>query len=94
MPETPSYLHLEDGSTFPRPALDADEHHSPAHAIKWNGGGTLSREQETWLASCADAYGYLITNPEIARRKIPMIRRALAASRSPKPTEHTNGRMT
>ena len=33
----PQYLVLEDGSMFPRPALESDEHHSPAHAIRWNG---------------------------------------------------------
>ena len=74
---SPGHLHLEDGSTFPRPAMESDEHHSPANAIVWYGGARLSREQEVWLASCADAFGYLVMNPEIARRKIPMIRRAL-----------------
>jgi len=75
--ETPGYLLLEDGSTFPRPAMESDEHHSPAHALNWYGAESLTREQGVWLASAADAYGYLIANPEIARKKIPMIRRAL-----------------
>ena len=28
-------------------------------------------------AACADAFGYLVANPDVARRKIPMIRRAI-----------------
>lgn len=78
MSETPGYLTLEDGSRFPRPALESDEHHSPAHAVAWYGAQSLTREQALWLASCADAFGYLVSNPEQARRKVPMIRRALA----------------
>lgn len=74
----PGYLRLEDGSTFPRPALEADEHHSPAHAVRWQGAIVLDRHDEMWLASCADAFGYLVENPTEARRKIAMIRRALA----------------
>lgn len=74
---TPGYLQLSDGSTFPRPAMDGDEYHSPANAIKWQGGASLSRPQEVWLASCADAFAYLIANPTIARKKIPLIREAL-----------------
>lgn len=76
------YLTLEDGSYFPRPAMDSDEHHSPAHAIRWN--GEVSREDGLWLAACADAFTYLVANPEIARRKIPMIRRAMAV---PQPSD-------
>lgn len=75
MPE-PRYLTLEDGSFFPRPAMDSDEHHSPAHAIRWH--GEVSRNEGLWLAACADAFAYLVANPEAARRKVPMIRRALA----------------
>ena len=78
MSKTPGYLTLEDGSRFPRPALESDEHHSPAHAVAWYGAQSLTREQALWLASCADAFGYLVSNPEQARRKVPMIRRALA----------------
>lgn len=71
----PQYLVLEDGSMFPCPALESDEHHSPAHAIRWN--GEVSRSEGLWLAACADAFAYLVANPDAARRKIPMIRRAL-----------------
>lgn len=77
MSETPGYLKLEDGSQFPRPALESDGHHSPAHAVAWYGGKALDREQELWLAACADAFAYLVTNPTLARKKIAMIRRAL-----------------
>lgn len=78
MSETPGYLKLEDGSQFPRPALESDGHHSPAHAVAWYGTQSLTREQGLWLAACADAFGYLVTNPTLARKKIAMIRRALA----------------
>lgn len=78
MPETPKWLHLEDGSTFPRPAMQNDEHYSPAHKVAWQGHENLTRSEALWLASIADSYAYLIGNPEIARKKIPMIRRALA----------------
>ena len=74
----PGYLVLEDGSRFPRPALESDEYHSPAHAVAWYGTEKLDRPDEMWLASCADAFGYLVTNPTLARKKIAMIRRALA----------------
>lgn len=74
----PGYLILEDGSRFPRPALESDDRHSPANAVAWYGHEKLSRGQALWLADCADAFGYLVCNPEVARRKIPMIRRALA----------------
>lgn len=73
----PGYLVLEDGSRFPRPALESDEHYSPAHAAAWYGTEKMSREDGMWLANCADAFGYLVTNPTIARKKIAMIRRAL-----------------
>lgn len=76
----PGYLVLEDGSRFPRPALESDEHHSPAHAVAWYGTEKMSRADGMWLAACADAFGYLVTNPTIARKKIAMIRRALESA--------------
>lgn len=76
-PETPGWLHLEDGSTFPRPPLGSDEYSSPAHKVAWQGHENPTREEAMWLASIADSYSYLVANPGIARKKIPMIRRAL-----------------
>lgn len=73
----PGYLLLEDGTRFPRPALESDEHHSPANRVAWYGAESLTREQAMWLVACADAFGYLVTNPTLARKKIAMIRRAL-----------------
>lgn len=73
----PGYLVLEDDSRFPRPALDFDEHHSPAHRVAWYGVESLNQEQAMWLAACADAFGCLVENPTLARKKIAMIRRAL-----------------
>ena len=80
-PELPAWLHLEDGSTFPRPAMESDLYRSPANVVAWQGHENLTRSESVWLASIADAYAYLIGNPEIARKKIPMIRRALAKER-------------
>lgn len=77
MSEYPGYLVLEDGSRFPRPSLEADDHYSPAHTVAWYGAQALTREQAMWLASCADAFAYLVCNPTIARYKLPMIRRAI-----------------
>lgn len=74
----PGYLMLEDGSRFPRPALESDEHHSPTHAVAWYGTEKMDRPDGLWLAACAEAFGYLVTNPTLARKKIAMIRRALA----------------
>lgn len=81
-PETPVWLHLEDGSTFPRPALANDDFYSPAHKVAWHGHEKLTRGEALWLASIADAYAYLIGNPSIARKKLPMIRRAIEKERS------------
>ena len=75
---SPGMLVLEDGSRFPRPALESDEHHSPAHAVRWYGAEALDGEDQWWLVACADAFGDLIENPTEARRKIAMIRRAIA----------------
>lgn len=75
---SPGYLTLEDGSRFPRPALDSDEHHSPAHTLIHRGVEHLTREDIMWLAACADAYGYLTTTPAAGRTKLSMIRRALS----------------
>lgn len=74
----PGYLTLEDGSRFPRPALESDEYHSPAHAVACYGTEKMDRPDGMWLAACAEAFGYLVTNPTLARKKIAMIRRALA----------------
>lgn len=74
---SPGYVVLEDGSHFPVPALETDEYYSPQHQVSWYGVESLNRERANWLASVADAYGYLVCNPSIARKKIPMIRRAM-----------------
>lgn len=83
MNESPGWLELEDGSRFPRPSLESDETHSPANTVAWYGAQSLTREQAMWLASCADAFGYLVTNPTLARKKIAMIRRAIDTKEKP-----------
>ena len=45
MSATPGYLKLEDGSRFPRPALESDEHHSPAPDPRIGRTGSMSEDE-------------------------------------------------
>lgn len=74
-PKTPAWLRLPDGSTWPRPALEADEHTGPAWRARY-APDNLTRGDLLYLASVTDAYGALIDTPAHARN-LPVIRQAL-----------------
>ena len=74
-PETPAWLHSDGYTTWPRPALESDEYNSPAwralHAPK-----DLTQGDLMYLASVADTYGHLVTEPSAAKY-LPKIRALL-----------------
>ena len=80
--ETPAWLKVENGTTWPRPSLESDEHFGPAHRATYS-PDALTRGDLLYLASVAYAYGHLVTEPSAAKQ-LPAVRRALA--------EHVNGR--
>lgn len=80
--ETPGWLKVGNGSTWPCPALESDENFGPAHRAIYN-PDSLTRADLMYLASVAHAYGHLVTVPRAAK-SLPMVRRALA--------EHINER--
>lgn len=73
--DPPAWLRLPDGLTWPRPALDSDEHHSPAWRARY-APDSLTRGDQLYLAAVSDAYRALIDTPALARR-LPEVRRAL-----------------
>ena len=74
-PETPAWLH-PDGTTWPRPALESDEFYGPAHRATYS-PSTLTQGDLTYLASVADAYGHLVTEPSAAKY-LPKLRALIA----------------
>ena len=73
-PETPAWLH-PDGTTWPRPALERDEHNSPAWRAV-HAPGSLTLGDLRYLASVADAYWHLVTEPSAAKY-LPKLRALL-----------------
>lgn len=74
-PETPAWIRLDDRTTWPRPALESDEHYGPAHTAL-HFPGDLTRGDLMYLASVAQAYGHLVATPSAAKA-LPTLRRAL-----------------
>ncbi len=68
---------VSDGSSWPRPAMESDDRHSPAWRARY-AEDTLSRSDLLTLASIADAYGYLIA--ESTREKRDLVCRDIRAS--------------
>lgn len=85
-PETPAWIRLEGGSTWPRPALERDEHYGPAHRATYS-PDLLTRADLTYLASVANAYGHLLTEPSAAKA-LPALRRALRDEPTTPTPEH------
>ena len=73
-PETPAWLH-PDGTTWPRPALERDEHFGPAWRAV-HAPNSVTQGDLMYLASVADAYEALVTEPSAAKY-LPKIRALL-----------------
>ena len=71
-PETPAWLHPGGDTTWPRPALERDEYNGPAWRAL-HAPGSVTQGDLTYLASVADAYGHLVTEPSAAKY-LPKIR--------------------
>ena len=74
-PETPAWLHPGGDTTWPRPALESDEHFGPAWRAR-HAPGSLTLGDLMYLASVADAYEALVTEPSAAKY-LPKIRALL-----------------
>ena len=73
-PETPAWLH-PDGTTWPRPALERDEHNGPAWRAL-HAPNSVTQGDLAYLASVADAYWHLVTEPSAAKY-LPKLRALL-----------------
>lgn len=73
--ETPAWVKLQGGATWPRPALDSDDHYGPAHRAVYS-PDSLTTGDLSYLASVAHAYGHLVCEPSAAK-SLPALRRAL-----------------
>ena len=74
-PETPGWLHPGGDTTWPRPALESDEYNGPAWRAL-HAPGSLTPGDLRYLASVADTYGHLVTEPSAAKY-LPKIRALL-----------------
>jgi hypothetical protein len=86
--KTPAWLKVDNGTTWPRPALEGDEFYGPAHRAIY-APESLTAGDLAYLASVANAYGHLVTTPSAAK-SLPAVRRALRLTPpSPNPESET-----
>lgn len=71
-----SRLHLPDGTSWPRPALESDDRYGVGHRLRYDDPASLTRAELLEAASIIDAYGRLVTVPGAAKA-LPTLRRAL-----------------
>lgn len=65
-----SRIEISDGSSWPRPALEADAEYGIGHKLRYKPMDKITREDLLQAASVIDAYGYLIAESTQAQRDI------------------------
>jgi len=63
----PRYLRLPDGSSWPRPDLETDDHVGISWKLRY-APAQLTNEDHLFLASIVDAYGHLLVETTAKRR--------------------------
>ena len=59
---------IGDGSSWPRPAMEADEDYGIGHKLRYS--ATLTKSDRLVAASIIDAYGYLVAESTRAKRDL------------------------